>query len=182
MPHNIFPLTEKTEYMTGSYKVAELYARQNHSKTSAVISIHSIINNTNPKIFCNEKNKIQDVIFFCFEDIRDNNEEHLVYGISDKDADDIADFALKWINKVDLLIIHCDGGISRSPGVCAGIVKALGGDDSRFFHHYRMSPNIHCYEKTYAAMKKKLAEIQKQGGKIPNANPSSFESFTDKTV
>lgn len=45
-------------------------------------------------------------------------------------------FVKKHLDKIDLIIVQCDAGISRSPGVAAALSKCLNGDDSYFFKHY----------------------------------------------
>ncbi len=44
---------------------------------------------------------------------------------------------------VDLLLIHCDAGGSRSPGMAAAIAKILNDDDSEWFK--TKTPNMHVY-------------------------------------
>ena len=41
------------------------------------------------------------------------------------------------------LVVHCDAGVSRSPAIAAGIARALGEDDGRFFKRY--APNTLVY-------------------------------------
>lgn len=41
------------------------------------------------------------------------------------------------------MVLHCDAGMSRSPGVAAALSKVLVGDDSQFFKRYR--PNMRVY-------------------------------------
>ena len=43
-----------------------------------------------------------------------------------------------WEN-IEALIIHCDAGQSRSPGVAAALDKVLNGDDSRWWKGYRFN-------------------------------------------
>lgn len=43
----------------------------------------------------------------------------------------------------EVLVVHCDAGLSRSPGVAAALSKILVGDDSGFF--YRYHPNMRVY-------------------------------------
>ncbi len=45
---------------------------------------------------------------------------------------------------IERLIVHCDAGLSRSPGVAAAISKALTGDDSQYFGG-RYRPNMRVY-------------------------------------
>lgn len=43
-----------------------------------------------------------------------------------------------WDN-IEELVIHCDAGQSRSPGVAAALDKVLNGDDSRWWRGYRFN-------------------------------------------
>lgn len=44
---------------------------------------------------------------------------------------------------IERIILHCDAGVSRSPGVAAALSKSLLGDDAEFFRRYR--PNMRVY-------------------------------------
>jgi len=58
-------------------------------------------------------------------------------------AKQILDFYLKIENKVDNLLVHCEAGWSRSPGVAGALSKIFLGDDMYFFNNY--SPNRFVY-------------------------------------
>ena len=59
-------------------------------------------------------------------------------------AAQIWEFVRKHRPEVERLVVHCDAGISRSPGVAAAIAKALTGDDTEFFGR-RYRPNMRVY-------------------------------------
>ena len=69
-----------------------------------------------------------------------------------KDASKIKDFVEAYKDKAELLIVHCEAGISRSAGVMAAIQKYLIGDDSAIFNSRRFCPNMHCYKLTLNAL------------------------------
>lgn len=58
-------------------------------------------------------------------------------------ADAIWDFVLAHRADVERVILHCDAGVSRSPGVAAAVSKALLGDAAEYFRRYR--PNMLVY-------------------------------------
>lgn len=60
-------------------------------------------------------------------------------------AKEIANFVLEWKDKVDLIVVHCEAGISRSAGVCAAIMKYLTNDDMAIFGNCYFCPNMYCY-------------------------------------
>ena len=58
-------------------------------------------------------------------------------------ADRIWKFVLRHRPDISRVVLHCDAGMSRSPGVAAALAKILVGDDSQFFTRYR--PNMRVY-------------------------------------
>lgn len=46
----------------------------------------------------------------------------------DEMAKGIIDFALKWKDKVNLIVVHCDAGLSRSPGTALALSEVLNED------------------------------------------------------
>lgn len=55
---------------------------------------------------------------------------------SEAHAQEIIKFVNQHINKVDLIVVNCAAGISRSAGVAAALSKCLTGEDAYFFEHY----------------------------------------------
>lgn len=57
-----------------------------------------------------------------------------------------ANLILDFINEVevDMLVVHCEAGVSRSPAIAAVIAKILFNDDSKFFKA-PYTPNMHVY-------------------------------------
>ncbi len=53
--------------------------------------------------------------------------------------------------KVDTIWVQCDMGMSRSAGISAGILKALGQDNSFILGSKMYYPNMLCYRKTLNA-------------------------------
>jgi len=69
-----------------------------------------------------------------------------------KDAKVILDFFLKHRGAAEVFVVHCEGGLSRSPGVAAALCKVAGQDDSEWFR--RKTPN----GLVYATMLEEAAE------------------------
>jgi predicted protein tyrosine phosphatase len=61
----------------------------------------------------------------------------------EKHADQILDFVNDMWDQVDLFMVHCEAGQSRSPAVAAAIVKIRGQDDSDYFRN--RTPNAFVY-------------------------------------
>lgn len=59
------------------------------------------------------------------------------------DARQIWRFVLPLREKLNCIVLHCNAGVSRSPGVAAALSNVLCGDDQAFFERYR--PNQRVY-------------------------------------
>jgi predicted protein tyrosine phosphatase len=59
------------------------------------------------------------------------------------DARQIWRFVLPLRERLRCIVLHCNAGVSRSPGVAAALSKVLCGDDQAFFERYR--PNQRVY-------------------------------------
>ena len=62
-----------------------------------------------------------------------------------KDADDILNFVDYYKSKVNLIVVHCEAGISRSAGVAGVLSLIYNGTDEYYFKNYL--PNILVYRK-----------------------------------
>jgi len=58
-------------------------------------------------------------------------------------AKQILDFYLEARNQVEILLVHCEAGWSRSPGIAAALSKIFTGDDMKWFSKY--CPNRFVY-------------------------------------
>lgn len=56
----------------------------------------------------------------------------------------IIDFVEEVKDEIDMLVVHCEAGVSRSPAIAAVIAKILFNDDSTFFKA-PFTPNMHVY-------------------------------------
>lgn len=72
---------------------------------------------------------------------------------TDDQANQIADFIIKYINQIKLLVVNCQAGMSRSAGAGAAISKVINGEDQLFFDYYR--PNSTVRSKVYRALMEK---------------------------
>lgn len=128
----------------------ERFVTQNHTMTSVIISIRSTNDIVLPNLPCNHKNKIKDVLFIAFDDVDIDSVikyKSAIGLISSKQAQEIYQFCDKWYNNVDQFIFHCDGGISRSAGCCAAIMRWFESDDWPIFKLQDKHPNMYCYNK-----------------------------------
>ena len=98
-------------------------------------------------IYNEENNK--GVLRLAFHDSDPNNKhnphiatEEQLFG--EKRANLIIDFVAEIKDKVDMLVVHCEAGVSRSPAIAAVLAKIHFGDDKAFFKA-PFTPNMHVY-------------------------------------
>lgn len=107
--------------------------------------------------FVSENNQIAEILQLKFSDA-DSPDGWDVYGnritaddlMTDEDGKKIAEFLNR--HHGEPVIVHCDGGISRSSGVAAAIMKFYNDDDSPIFDSGYYKPNMWCYRKTLNAL------------------------------
>lgn len=136
------------EFVILNKSKAQRLSYTDYSSAKVIISIRTP---GDEKAEFNSNNKtIKAILYLEFYDISYNSQE-IFKGyepMTDEDAVKIRDFVLKWKDKVDTIWVHCDAGISRSAGVAAGILEALGEDNSYIFDSKMYFPNLFCYRKT----------------------------------
>ena len=110
----------------------------------------AVISITNPftqdAIIKNSDN-LMGLLRLNFDDIeKDEIRNHVKYKtISNEQAKEIVDFVNSVKDKVDLLIVHCEAGVSRSVGVAAAVSLILNGSEEEFFTRPSYYPNMKCY-------------------------------------
>ena len=122
----------------------EEYAMQKHDKKTVIISIASKCMPSAMILPC-VINGIKDVLFINFNDTDCND---TVSGcITCEEAIKIKEFVNKYKEdtSIDMIIVQCEAGRSRSAGVAAAIMKYLWNDDSEVFNNSKYNPNMLCY-------------------------------------
>ena len=79
-----------------------------------------------------------DILYLQFDDIEcpvNIVTTAMVVTFTQSDADAIKNFYLQWKDQVDLFIVHCEAGISRSAAVAKWLAEELG---TGFPPHYNM--------------------------------------------
>ena len=125
--------------------LAELYSSKNHNEKSIIISIKTPADKSNPAIIKNEQNNIIDILSLEFDDVEDYYQG--LSPINNEQAKQIVDFVELYKDIVDLIIVHCDAGVSRSAGICAALAKWLTNNDKHYFDGISYVPNMCCYKK-----------------------------------
>lgn len=99
------------------------------------------IRNINGRFAKIKKDKnIVNTLYLAFDDVEDPKD-----GMNEQQAATIISFVNDHMNDAELCIVHCVGGISRSAGVCAALMKIVTGDDSKIFNNPNYCPNRNCY-------------------------------------
>lgn len=73
------------------------------------------------------------------------------------DALTVVDFLRMHASKVNSILISCEAGRSRSPGMAAAIEEHYTGDESKYFWDHDIEPNRLVYNK----MKDALVNLEK---------------------
>ena len=135
---------------------ATYYCSNSHDEKAVIISISTPYLNYELEPYINAENGVQNILKLSFFDADEPNGldvNNVVAAnsdlMSDEDAEKIANFVEN--NKNDLIIVHCDAGISRSSAVAAAILRHYTGNDDRIFDDYSYNPNMWVYFKVLKA-------------------------------
>lgn len=109
----------------------------NDNITYAIVSISDY--NADAPDFADDPN-LFDCITVFFDDEEGGNT-----AMNETDAQEILDFVKSIENDIDILFVHCGGGVSRSAGTAAALMMLWYGDDSQIFNNGQYAPNMHCY-------------------------------------
>lgn len=121
---------------------AEKFAAESHDFGSAIISIKTRTDPSDPYIKFTDNNNVKEILFMRFNDAENEIEGGITYEEAAKVAKFIRHIA-RDRDDVQTLIVHCDAGESRSAGVAAAIAKKYFDNDESYFKRY--TPNMRCY-------------------------------------
>lgn len=113
-----------------------------YKKTDTPYIIISIIDINTKNVVFDRNVQLKDVLRLSFDDV----EEECTGAISEYDAKRIVDFVYAWMNYIELIVVHCEAGTSRSAGVCGALMLWANGDDSEIFYNDLYRPNMRCYQ------------------------------------
>ena len=88
---------------------------------------------------CAERYPVPRVLRLCFDDATDTGYWQNL--ITPEQAVAVRDFALSLPADVELLIVHCTEGVSRSAAVAAAVLDGMGGDAGWVWRDARYRPN-----------------------------------------
>lgn len=123
-----------------------------HDFTSVIVSINDTWDVLNPIAANFVPNGIKAVCRLIFDDVEKGQPNCM----TEKDAEKIAEFVHQWKDNVDVIIVHCRAGVSRSAGVAAAISKHVFNDDNWVFDSPKYQPNMTCYRYTLEALYNKI--------------------------
>lgn len=106
--------------------------------------IVSIRSRTCPKADIVSSSSIIDVLYLQFDDVTPTKRPDIAMVMTGEHAEEIKEFVDEYKDKVDLIIINCEAGISRSSAVAFGIGKYLGLDVGWIMSCGKYMPNWHC--------------------------------------
>lgn len=127
------------EFLVLSRNEAKKFSYSERKRNFIVISIHDI--EQIPNLFNLKNRRLKGVLELAFDDVEWPSKR----AISEADALKIIRFCEAMKDKIDLIVVHCEAGISRSAGVCAALMKIFNNDDMPIFNNARYCPNMSCY-------------------------------------
>jgi predicted protein tyrosine phosphatase len=77
--------------------------------------------------------------------------------MTDDRANQILDFVEGIKDEVELIVCHCEAGVSRSSAVAAAVLRILTGSDNEIFNDRRYIPNRFVYRKILNAWEERKA-------------------------
>lgn len=132
------------------------YSFHPYTERSAIISITNLWDM--PVKFSHEAN-IKRILHIFFDDV-EKGEKNVITFEDGKKIKEFVDDCLK--DNIELLIVHCSAGVSRSAGVCAAIMKAVTGNDMDIFDNPHFCPNMTCYRTVLEAFIRDIDEDELQ--------------------
>lgn len=84
---------------------------------------------------------IKGILRLSFDDV-DFGEDNC---ITKEDGRRILNFVQEYVRRVEMIVVHCEAGISRSAGICAALMRIINGDDEEIFDNPKFCPNMSCY-------------------------------------
>ncbi|MHB0936079.1 MAG: hypothetical protein ACYC6A_06775 [Armatimonadota bacterium] len=101
----------------------------------------SITDPDKPDVLLQPSSNLIGVLRLRFHDIEEPYREFVL--MIPEQAAQIADFVRRWQPEVELIVVQCEGGISRSAAIAAAIAHWSYGDDQYFIDEFL--PNRHVF-------------------------------------
>lgn len=139
------------EFVVLSRPKAKALSYKQDIKDCAIISITDV--GTRENVF-NHNTHIKGICKLQFDDVEAGD----LNAITEEDANKIVNFLNSVKDRVDMIVVHCEAGVSRSAGVCAAAMTILGHDDMQIFDNPKFCPNMSCYRAVLTAAGKELDE------------------------
>ena len=148
-------------YKAVSRATCERFCNQKHPLKSIIISIKSSWDTNPPKVFCSDTNKVQAILSLAFDDVEADDPLMFLQGskehcMTHKDAMLVRAFVKHWFERVDMIIVHCDAGVSRSAGIVSALMQIYDSKGWVMWKTQSKSPNMTCFLRTLEAYNYKL--------------------------
>jgi len=92
----------------------------------------------------------REVLYLSFDDISYESEVDQPFSIADSVR--VAELLKRNCSEIDVVLVSCEAGLSRSPGMAAAIEEYYTGDESMYFWDSSKEPNRLVYEKMKVAL------------------------------
>lgn len=130
---------------------AEKLCKSVNDMKIVMISISSLFIDNVPNVFIGKHNGIIDILKLKFNDTE--NPDVKYEGITQEQAILIANFVNKYKDRVDLLVVHCYLGKSRSAGVGAAILEYTSKSCESILNDDRYDVNMLVFRRVLKAIK-----------------------------
>ena len=137
----------------------------------------AIRSNDREKTIPYRSDTVSSVLRLQFDDVEAYEEGSSGFSaMTRSDASAAVDFAREADSEGAPIVVHCEGGVSRSAGTAAALAVVLGGDDSFIFSDPRYVPNMTCYRRVLEAAGLSLTEEQELAKEKENRDAWEIEN------
>ena len=123
-------------------KIINLSEREAEDFKTDVPYIHiSIRSPKTDDAYIGDNESCKGSLFLKFHDLDRKYNDYKLF--DSLDAHKILKFVNHFIEEIELIVVNCEAGVSRSAGVAGALSKLINGDDSEYFKH--SLPNMLVY-------------------------------------
>lgn len=133
-------------------KLASEYTKNTEIPKTIIVSITDV--ESEPNHFYDNPNVVA-IHRVQFQDVEKGEQG----AITMLQAAGILGFVKAHLQNAEIVLVHCEGGVSRSAGVAAALMMIFKGDDIEVFENYKYCPNMTCYRSMLIA---EYGEITKE--------------------
>jgi predicted protein tyrosine phosphatase len=105
-------------------------------KTSEKHIVISVRDPESNKVELPEQKSRLDVLYLTFHDLDKEHPSKTIVLFAKSQAELVWKFVQKYKNNINMIVVNCEAGISRSAGIAGALSKVLDGQDDFYFKHY----------------------------------------------